>query len=109
MTSSSYQTMLIFVFFDLPIKTKEQKKAYAKFRRTLAYAGFLPYQKSVYIRDCASHQAADRHTGHLERLSPAQGHIGILRVTSKQFALMRNIYYAQPAPKQNHSQLCLTI
>lgn len=43
--------MRVLVFFDLPIVTSENKKAYRDFRKYLLKNGFLMLQESVYCKD----------------------------------------------------------
>ena len=46
--------MWLFVFFDLPVKTKKQRKEATTFRKYLEKDGFSMLQFSVYMRHCAS-------------------------------------------------------
>lgn len=40
--------MRVIVFFDLPVGTAAERKAYTRFHRSLVKGGFLMMQKSVY-------------------------------------------------------------
>ena len=42
--------MRVFVFFDLPVLTTEQRRAYVKFRKFLLKSGFMMMQESVYCK-----------------------------------------------------------
>ena len=42
--------MRVLVFFDLPVITGENKRAYRKFRKYLLKNGFLMLQESVYCK-----------------------------------------------------------
>lgn len=42
--------MRILVFFDLPVTTGEERRAYTKFRKFLIKDGFLMLQESVYCK-----------------------------------------------------------
>ena len=42
--------MRVLVFFDLPITTSENKRAYVKFRKFLLKNGFMMLQESVYCK-----------------------------------------------------------
>ncbi|MCI9592362.1 MAG: CRISPR-associated endonuclease Cas2, partial [Lachnospiraceae bacterium] len=42
--------MRVLVFFDLPVVTGEQRRAYVKFRKFLVKNGFLMLQESVYCK-----------------------------------------------------------
>lgn len=89
---SAYRIMFVLVFFDLPMRTASERKNYTVFRKRLLYAGFQHFQHSVYMRDCPSHEAAERHTAIIKKIAPEKGHISILRVTDKQMGNMVNIY-----------------
>lgn len=82
--------MWLFVFFDLPTETKEERKVYADFRKRLQGDGFSMMQFSVYVRHCASSESADVHTKRVQNILPECGQISVLRVTDKQFGNMQN-------------------
>ena len=42
--------MRVLVFFDLPVITAENRRAYVKFRKFLLKNGFLMLQESVYCK-----------------------------------------------------------
>ena len=42
--------MRIFVFFDLPVETSENRRDYRHFRKFLIKNGFVMLQESVYCR-----------------------------------------------------------
>ena len=83
--------MYLLVFFDLPMQTAQERKAYGLFRKRLQYGGFMPLQKSIYMRDCPSHESADQHTHKVKKIAPAEGHVCILRVTAAQMSKMISI------------------
>lgn len=82
---SAYRIMWVLVFFDLPTDTKNERKAYADFRKKLIADGFTMFQFSVYVRHCASAENAEVHTERVRRILPELGSVGILRITDKQF------------------------
>ena len=88
---ASYRNTFLFVFFDLPSKTTQDKQRYTQFRRRLKQCGFRWFQYSVYIRDCATHEIADKQTKKIKRSAPARGHVAILRVTKAQIVRMVNL------------------
>lgn len=85
---SQYRVMWIFVFFDLPVETKQQRKLAAKFRKDLICDGFTMFQFSFYIRHCPSRENADVHIKRVKMLMPEYGKVGVLCVTDKQFGAM---------------------
>lgn len=82
---NGYALVWLYVMFDLPVLTKTQRRVATRFRKDLVKDGFTMYQYSVYIRHCASHEAASVHVGRLKRMVPDEGLVSILKVTDKQF------------------------
>jgi CRISPR-associated protein Cas2 len=82
---TAYSLMWIYVMFDLPTDTKAQRKAAARFRKDLLKDGFQMHQYSVYIRHCASFEAATAHIERVGKFVPDEGEVSILRITDKQF------------------------
>ena len=56
---NAYHIMWLFVFFDLPVVTKKERKIAATFRKNLMKDGFVMLQFSVYIRHCASKESKE--------------------------------------------------
>jgi len=80
-----YAIMWLYVMFDLPVETKLQRKVAARFRKDLIKDGFVMHQFSVYVRHCASNEAATVHINRVKILVPDEGFVSILKVTDKQF------------------------
>lgn len=80
--------MWVLVFFDIPVETKKQQKAAVKFRKDLIRDGFSMFQFSIYLRNCPSRENADVHSQRIKNMLPEYGHIGILKITDKQFGMM---------------------
>lgn len=99
--------MFLFIFFDLPVKTSKDKKSYTLFRRRLQHAGFRYFQHSVYIRECITHELANKHTEKIKRFAPKKGHISILRVTEAQMLKMVNLYQSESVQMKPSPQLIL--
>ena len=89
---SEYRIMWILVFFDLPIETKKDKKAYANFRRNLQKDGFTMFQFSIYVRHCASMENAQVHIKRVKAILPEYGQVGIMCITDKQFGNIELFY-----------------
>lgn len=85
---SEYRIMWVLVFFDLPTDTKKQRKAASDFRKRLVNDGFNMFQFSFYVRHCPSYENANMHVQRIKNILPEQGHVGILKVTDKQFGEM---------------------
>lgn len=85
---SEYRIMWVLVFFDLPTDSPKARKEYALFRKNLLQDGFSMFQFSMYVRHCPSVENADVHIQRVKRVLPPHGHIGIMRITDKQFGDM---------------------
>lgn len=96
---NQYRIMWVVVFFDLPTETKKQRKAAALFRKELVKDGFTMFQFSIYMRNCPSRENADVHIARVKSMLPAYGHVGILKITDKQFGMMELYYSRNPAGK----------
>ena len=75
----------LYVMFDLPVETKRQRKIATRFRKDLLKDGFSMHQFSVYVRHCASNEAAVVHINRVKAMVPDEGLVSILKVTDKQF------------------------
>ncbi len=92
MELSGYRIMWIFTFFDLPVQTQEEKRAYTDFRKHLIKNGFSQLQYSVYIRHTTSIESMEAHIKRIERILPKKGKVSILTVTDKQFGLIKHYW-----------------
>jgi CRISPR-associated protein Cas2 len=83
--------MRVFVFFDLPVTTSENRRNYARFRKYLINNGFVMMQESVYCRMALNQNAAKIIADNVRRNKPPDGLVQILNVTEKQFSKMEYI------------------
>lgn len=81
--------MWLIVFFDLPVKTKKQRRQANRFRQFLLKDGYFMIQFSVYARLCNGLERVDKHLKRLEGPLPARGSIRALQVTDKQYGRMK--------------------
>ena len=77
--------MRIMVFFDLPVKTKAERRAATQFRNFLLNDGYHMIQYSVYARVCNGMDAVANHKARIKRNLPCNGSIRMLVITEKQF------------------------
>lgn len=82
---SEWRTVWMLVMFDLPVGTRAQRQAYARFRKDLLELGFTKLQFSVYARFLATQDRADRLVKAIEASLPAEGQVRIFMITGKQF------------------------
>lgn len=78
--------MRLIVFFDLPMVTKAEKKAYVQFRRFLLNDGYDMIQFSVYGRILNGKDAETKHQARLADNLPPEGSVRCMTVTEKQYA-----------------------
>lgn len=80
--------MWIFALFDLPVDTKDARKAYAQFRKSLLKEGFMMLQFSVYARYCESEETSAVYRQRVRRALPPAGQVRVLALTDRQFGKM---------------------
>ena len=81
--------MRLLVFFDLPVVTRAERRAYTIFRRFLVNDGYDMIQLSVYGRILNGSDALEKHYKRLVDNLPPEGSVRCLSVTEKQFAGMK--------------------
>jgi CRISPR-associated protein Cas2 len=81
--------MWLFVFFDLPVKTKEERRQATQFRQFLLKDGYMMIQWSVYARICNGQDRVDKHLARVENNLPKAGSIRALQITDKQYGRMK--------------------
>ena len=81
--------MRLLVFFDLPVKRKEERKEATRFRKFLIDDGYVMLQFSVYMRICRGQDMVDTHLRRLEGHLPSKGSVRALQVTDQQYARMK--------------------
>lgn len=89
---NAYHIMWLFVFFDLPVTTKKERKVASVFRKELLKDGFVMIQFSVYIRHCASYESLNVHKRRVRNIMPQSGKICMMAVTDKQYGDMETIF-----------------
>ena len=87
----SYRFMRMFIFFDLPVITTENRRNYARFRKFLIKNGFIMMQESVYCKMVINQTAANTVMNNINSTKPPDGLVQVLNVTEKQFEKMEFI------------------
>ena len=77
--------MRILVFFDLPVKTKEERRSASRLRSFLLNDGYHMVQYSVYARVCNGMAAVEKHRARLRLNLPPNGSLRMLVITEKQY------------------------
>ena len=89
MNSEEVRFVWMFVFFDLPVGSKSDRRWATRFRKFLKDDGFLMLQLSVYARVCRGEDAAEKHAQRVTKSLPPKGSVRTLQVTDKQYARMK--------------------
>ncbi len=78
--------MRVIVFFDLPVVTIADRRAYTAFRKFLIASGFIMMQESVYSKIVQNLTVANAVISNIRKASPKDGIIQVLTITEKQYA-----------------------
>lgn len=89
MREEEIRFVYLFVFFDLPVKTKKERRDATRFRKFLVNDGYDMMQLSVYTRVCRGQDAAEKHLTRVTKNLPPKGSVRSLQVTEKQFGRMK--------------------
>lgn len=83
---NKYELMWIFVFFDLPVVEKKERKDATKFRNLLLDNGFNMVQYSIYTRLFSGKDACKKYYRLIQDNLPKEGKVDILTVTDAQYS-----------------------
>lgn len=100
MKAEEVRFMWLFVFFDLPVGTKEQRRRATRFRKFLKDDGYMMLQFSVYARVCRGQDAVEKHVKRVRRSLPEEGSIRSLQITDRQFGRMELMLGTAPKNEQ---------
>jgi len=81
----------LFVMFDLPTDTAEERRLASKFRNDLLDDGYLMLQYSVYVRSSVTLDKKESFVAHLKSINPNTGNIKCLFITDNQWGQMETI------------------
>lgn len=89
MAVGAYEAVWMFVGFDLPTLTCEDRRRATKFRNSLLKLGFQMFQLSLYSYYFTSKARADSVANKIEKLVPLKGHVSVFFITDKQFSMIK--------------------
>ncbi|MFC4652780.1 CRISPR-associated endonuclease Cas2 [Lactococcus nasutitermitis] len=78
--------MRLLCFFDLPMETSKEQRAYRIFRKKLLECGFVMLQESVYVRTLPNRSQLAKYENQLKLATPRNGLVELLYVSEKQFS-----------------------
>src|SRR5487761_1657387 len=83
MNVDEVRILWMFVFFDLPVGTKGERRTATRFRNFLKDDGYMMLQWSVYARVCRGEEAAEKHVQRVTKNLPTKGSVRAWQVTDK--------------------------
>lgn len=102
-----YELMWIFVFFDLPVVEKKERKDATKFRNLLLDNGFNMVQYSIYTRLFSGKDACIKYYRLIQNNLPKEGKVDILTVTDAQYSNIISFNARKKQEKKSQEQLLL--
>ena len=91
--------MWLLVMFDLPVKTRIQRKRASQFRHFLLRDGYTMLQLSNYARVCNGIERSRKHIERLKLNLPSRGSVRLLHITDKQYNRME-LLVGEPKEKR---------
>jgi len=93
------------VLFDLPVKTRIQRREATRFRKLLIDLGWSMEQYSVYVRYVPTGMSVVPEVQAMRGSVPAQGRVEIVSITDRQWSKAIRFFNASPenppeAPEQ---------
>lgn len=103
---SSYRIMWLLVMFDLPVKTKVQRRRYSQFVRQLKKMGLWRVQFSVYVRPMPDDERLKVLQTSVQMVLPEDGEVRMLAMTERQWQQMK-VFFGQKrvGPEKTPEQL----
>lgn len=77
--------MRMLVFFDLPVKTKTERRVATQFRNFLLKDGYYMIQYSIYARICNGNDDVQKHKQRMISQTPENGSVRLLTITERQY------------------------
>ncbi len=85
MDTKKFKMGWLMVAFDLPVKTKAERKRASAFREFLKDDGYQMMQFSVYVRPCVTAARMETHVRRVKANVPEEGSVRALYVTRAQW------------------------
>lgn len=85
MDPNPYKMGWLMVAFDLPVKTKPERKRATDFRKFLLDDGFRMIQFSVYARPCVTFARQETHLRRIRLAVPNEGSVRAMYITKAQW------------------------
>ena len=82
---------VIFIIFDLPVQTVNERRQYAKFRKSILRSGYVFFQKSVYVKLLRNISSADNEIQKIDDLAPDAGEIQTITMNLNVFRTLHAV------------------
>jgi len=82
---------IIFVAFDLPTETAEERAVYRKFRSFLIKSGYIMFQESLYYKIILNTLKSSKEISIVSANAPDKGDISALSLTLNEMSKFKNI------------------
>ena len=92
MAVGAYEAVWLFVAFDLPTLTKDDRRRASRFRSDLLDMGFSMFQLSFYSYYYKSKQQAETVARRIRSLVPSKGTVSVFFITDAQFAMIQTYF-----------------
>lgn len=92
------------VAFDLPVKTKSERKRATAFRNYLLDDGFQMMQFSVYVRPCVTFARQQTHIKRVRQMVPPEGSVRAIYITKAQWE-RAFVIHGKPAKEVSPEEL----
>lgn len=86
---------VIFIIFDLPVQTVNERHQYAKFRKSILRSGYVFFQKSVYVKLLRNISSADNEIQKIDDLAPDAGEIQTITMNLNVFRTLHAVRGAE--------------
>lgn len=95
--------MRILVMFDLPVKTRAERRSATQFRNFLIRDGYHMVQFSVYARVCNGRDSVETHRRRIMAALPPKGAVRMMVITEKQYGAIE-LLIGEPTPYDQPQQ-----
>ena len=106
----AFRIMWLMLMFDLPTKTKKQRRKYIWLHKELEKEGFIMLQYSVYAKNFSSTESANIGKKRIKEFikhNIKNGNIRLLMFTDKQFGAMEIIIGEKSIEEENEPKQLL--
>ena len=99
MDTKKFKMGWMIVAFDLPVGTKEERKAAGDFRKFPLEDGYQMMQYSVYVRPMVTFSRMQKHMKRLREHTPPNGALRAIFVTESQWERSYVVYGKSRSPR----------